>query len=90
MTIPPRAAAILAQVAANWHVSTSDLLGRDRRRFAVRPRQEAWARLYALRTGRTSDATYSLPQIGGWFDRDHTTVLHGIRAHEKRQAEGRA
>lgn len=26
----------------------------------------------------------SLPQIGRIFNRDHTTVLHGIRASEKR------
>lgn len=34
-------------------------------------RDACWAELYA--TGR-----YSLPQIGGWFCRDHTTIMAGI------------
>lgn len=30
---------------------------------------------------------WSMTQVGRRFDRDHTTVLHAIRAHTKRRAE---
>lgn len=47
----------------------------------VKARQRAF---YAL---RNCGAGYSLPTIGRWFGgRDHTTVLHGVRAHEARLA----
>ena len=29
---------------------------------------------------------YSLPQIAKAFHRDHTTILHGLRVHEREQA----
>lgn len=56
------------------------LLGVGRSRDIAWPRQEAYA--LAWDTGR-----YSMAQIGRYFgDRDHTTVLHGIRRHKERQA----
>jgi hypothetical protein len=33
-------------------------------------------------------AGFSMPQIGTFLGRDHTTVLHGIRASEKRREMG--
>lgn len=42
------------------------------------PRQEAMAAMRA--TGR-----YSYPQIGRFFGMDHTSVIHGVRAHKARQ-----
>lgn len=44
------------------------------------PRHEAMAIMHA--TGR-----YSTTQIGRFFGRDHTTVIHGIRSHKARQAK---
>ena len=89
MTMPARATEIVTAVASAHRVSLGRLFGPSRTRDIVWPRQEAWAKLYALRSAHaTQHALYSLPQIAGWFDRDHTTVLHGIRAHWKRQAEG--
>lgn len=32
------------------------------------------------------ETRFSLPQIGAFIGRDHTTVLHGIRRHEERIA----
>ena len=87
----PPARAILADVASARGVPVAQILSHRRTRRIAEARQEAWSRIYALRAGGPSHtAVYSLPQIGGWFDRDHTTVLHGIRAHKKRMAEGRA
>jgi len=49
-------------------------------------REEAWARAaiyyHAHRQG------FSFPQIGQRLGRDHTSVLYGLRAHEKRLAAG--
>lgn len=70
---------ILSDVSWRHGVPVDALRGPDRRRWAVYPRQEAMYLMY--KTGR-----FSLPQIGIFLgDRDHTTVLHGIRAHAKRK-----
>jgi chromosomal replication initiator protein len=69
---------VAREVAARCDVSVDDLRGPDRSRWATAPRQEA---MYLIRkTGR-----FSLKQIGDFFGgRDHTTVLHACRAHERR------
>ena len=56
---------------------------KSRTRDLVHPRQAAmlWLR---------NNTNLSLPEIGRLFDRDHTTVLHGIRAAEKRAKGGEA
>jgi chromosomal replication initiation ATPase DnaA len=72
---------IAMAVAARHGVSLAQMRG-PQRRFA-RARQEAFALLRA--TGH-----FSLPQIGRWFNKDHTTVLFGARAHERRTATGLA
>lgn len=55
-------------------------------RSARRDREVAWARqafmAYVYKLGNRS-----LPDIGRFLDRDHTTVLYGIRAHNARMAE---
>lgn len=44
-----------------------------------------WAMALLRETGR-----FSYPQIGAYLGgRDHTTVLHGVRAHRRRAAMGR-
>jgi hypothetical protein len=53
------------------------LMGRARTAPIARVRQA----LYWLLRHR---AQRSLSEIGNFFDRDHTTVLHGLRAHEAR------
>jgi len=71
------------QVCEDHGLSLRYMLSPERCRSVAWPRQEAMARIYA--TGR-----YSLPTIGRFFNRHHTTVLHAIRAHAKRLAEARA
>ena len=69
---------ICRDVAARYDVSVEDLRGPCRSRWASVPRQEAM--YLAHKTGR-----FSTPQIGQFFNgRDHTTVLHAFRAHERR------
>lgn len=72
---------ILLDVAALSGVSVQDLKSQKRCRDVVIPRQQAMAEMYA--TGRCS-----MPMIGSFLGgRDHTTILHGIRAHRKRALE---
>lgn len=72
--------AILREVADRYQVQINDLIGPSRTRYVSFARMEA----YSLIRRRTP---YSLPQIGLIFDgRDHTTILHGIRHYEAREA----
>lgn len=73
-----------AEIAAKHDLTLGELLSRSRARHIARPRQELMWRMYVA--GRAS-----LPRIGqllGGFD--HTTVLHGVREHQKRIAAGLA
>lgn len=72
------ALALVEVVARKNHIRVDDIFGRSRHRSIVRPRQEAYALVYAL--------LGSFPQTGAFFDRDHTTIHHGVRAHEARRA----
>jgi hypothetical protein len=81
---PPRpfipTARIVAAVSERFDVPAAQLRGPSRRRPVARPRQVA---MYLTRhlTGR------SLPMIGRWFGgRDHSTVVHAVRATEARRA----
>jgi len=70
---------IMYEVAIKHGVRVSDLRGPSRTKRFVIARQEA---MWEIRNRRP---TFSLPQIGRLFGkRDHTTVLHGIRVHQKR------
>lgn len=73
---------ILKEVATKHDCLVRDLKSDHRRRALVIARHEACWRLYR-------EADLSLPRIGRFLgNRDHTTILHGIRQHEKRMAEG--
>jgi hypothetical protein len=79
----PTMAGIAAEVAQRYDISLEDLLGRSHAKRCTIPRQEAmWRMVQAKR--------WSLPEVGRYFDRDHTTVIHACRAHEKRMAEVKA
>ena len=69
-----------AEVAAATGVSVEALLGQSRVGEIAQARQALMHRAHAAGRG--------LSQIGRWLDRDHSTVLHGVRAHEKRYAAG--
>ena len=64
---------LLALVATEWQISVEALLGRDRSKGIVEPRQVA---MYLLR----QETNASLPQIGEVLGgRDHTTVMYAIQ-----------
>jgi chromosomal replication initiator protein len=64
--------AILLAVARYYGVMADDLKGRSRRKQIVEPRQIA---MYLLR----EDGHLSTPDVGRLLNRDHTTVLHGLK-----------
>lgn len=77
----PTMRSILRHVAEETGVSAAELIGQGRKASIVRARQYA---MYRMR----QETRQSLPQIGAFLGgRDHTTVLHGVRAHAKRMAE---
>lgn len=69
--------AILIDVCDRHNVSHQDLLSPRRFRNLVRARHEAWWLAYTQ-----SEASY--PAIGKFFNRDHTTIMFGIRRHAAR------
>ncbi|MGC9259531.1 MAG: chromosomal replication initiator protein DnaA [Phycisphaerae bacterium] len=67
---------IMEQVMAFYNVRLSDLQSKKRHKFVVLPRQVCM--YFARRKTR-----HSLEEIGGYFGgRDHTTVMHALRAIE--------
>lgn len=69
---------IIRQVAEKHGIMATDIVSARRNRTLVLARHEAMWRCKA-------ETTFSLPQIGRAFgNRDHTTVIHGIKMHEKR------
>lgn len=80
--IPGTMRGICMGVAQKYGLSLEALRGPQRTPRIAHPRQEAMYLMYA--SGR-----FSTTQIGVFLgDRDHTTVIHGIKAHAKRMAEG--
>lgn len=80
---PPRPTmrAIAVRVCEKHHIAMADLEGPSAARRFSRPRQEAMHEMAAMKL-------WSLTQIGRFLGgRDHTTVLHGVRAHERRLLE---
>lgn len=72
-------AAIVAEVSAATGISETDIMGTRRWANVSAARQLVW--FIAHRNG------VSLPAIGAVFDRDHTTVWHGVRAEMARRGE---
>lgn len=69
---------VLREVADKHGLSVAELRGSCRMRGVAWPRQEVMYRAYR-------ETRLSLPQIGSRLgDRDHTTVLYGIKAHAGR------
>lgn len=81
-----RVHALVEAVADEHGVRVSDLRGRSRGPHLNVARQHAFASVRQVRgpTGRPP----SYLQIGRWFGRDHSTVLHGVQRHHARQSEG--
>ena len=65
---------ILAAVLENYRgITADDLRGPRRQRKLIKPRHEAMLRIYLERPD------LSLPAIGRFFNRDHTTILAAVR-----------
>ena len=74
----PSISAIKAAVVAHFGVAEIEMVSERRARRYSRPRQVAMMLARDLTLN-------SYPKIGREFgDRDHTTVLHGVRAHQAR------
>jgi hypothetical protein len=73
----PSMRAVAEAVAAKHGLTLEDLIGRSRIRSVAWPRQEA---IWEVR--RQTDK--SLTNIGRFFNRDHTTVIHSCAAHASR------
>jgi chromosomal replication initiator protein len=69
-------------VAAHYGISRAHLLGRRRLPHIALPRQIAMLLCLEMLHG-------SLPQVGRWFGRDHTTVLHARDRMRRRIAVDR-
>lgn len=67
-------------VARHYGLRTTELVSSDRERLFAHPRQVA---MYLAR----ELSGHSLPVIGHWFHRHHTTVIHGIRSVELRASK---
>lgn len=74
------AAKAAQQAASEFGCAPADIFG------ACRFRQIARARQYAMWLLR--EQGFSFPEIGRRFDRDHSTVIHAVRAHAERIGEG--
>lgn len=76
-----RAKLIVKQEAYKMGLCQRDIMAYDRTRPAVIARQAAMYRIAA-------ELGWSLSRIGQFLGgRDHTTIHHGIRAHERRMKE---
>lgn len=78
----PTPVQIIQQVADRRRVTMTDIRGPSRVPAVAHARQEA---MWELRQ-RTR---MSMPRIGHFFDRHHTTVLWALSAHEARMAAER-
>jgi len=73
---------LVAGVCRTHGVTLDEVCGRARTRAASCARHEAW---WQIR--HHPELHYSLADIGRLFQRDHTTVRHGVEAHQARTRE---
>lgn len=79
--------AVVALVACKRGVAPADILSKSRRQHITQARQEVMWRLRAIR-GAGGRPKHSYPLIARSLGLgDHTTVIHGVRAHERRLLE---
>ena len=68
---------IIEEVALEHDITPEDIIRKDRHRELVWPRHEAMRRAY-------DETDLSYPSIGKVFDRDHTTVMNGVKRAQAR------
>lgn len=77
----PTISAIQAAVCVHFQVTHLDLMSRRTGREVARPRQVAmWLARHST--------LHTIPEIGRYFSRDHTTVLHAIKTIGKLVEDG--
>lgn len=76
--IPEIVERIVLEVAASRQVMAGEIMGHSRNRKVTAARQEA---MYRIKQERP---TLSAGQIGKWFRRDHSSVIHAFAAHAER------
>lgn len=78
---PPRRSMdeICHEIARTYAMTVEDMKGPGRDRSFTIPRQHC---MFVM----SQQKHLSLPMIGKFLNRDHTTVLHGVRAHAARVA----
>lgn len=76
--MPEWARQIVDEVAARRGVSVADMAGEGRTLCVVHARHEA---MYLVKERKP---VLSMPQIGGWFNRDHTVVGYALVRHATR------
>lgn len=81
--------AVTARVAIKHGVTVADIRGDSKAYRIAHARQEAYWATRQLKT-RGGAPKFTLPALGRFFHRDHSTVKIGITTHEKRVAKGNA
>ena len=71
-TLPPRVRSIVLDVATERGLAVDDIMSRSRKRRIAYARFDVWKRLRAM------DNPPSFLKIAMMFDRDHTTIIHGV------------
>jgi chromosomal replication initiator protein len=80
MMIPHRVLQMIKAVAWDHGVSVAEILGNGRRARICAARRDAMRAVRWMDFGDGRQPSY--PQIGRWFGRDHTTVIHACQGYE--------
>lgn len=73
---------LLDEICRRRAVTRDEVCGRTRTNAVARARHELWWRLR-----NHPDISLSFEEIGRLFRRNHATVIHGVRAHERRSTD---
>lgn len=76
--MPGWAFQIMREVAYRHRIYLTDIASVSRFRDVVAARTEA---MYLIKAAKPC---LSSTQLGKWFDKDHTSILHGIASHQER------
>lgn len=70
---------LLDEICRHRAVTRDELCGRTRTKAVACARHELWWRLR-----QDPEVCFSFEEIGRLFHRHHPTVMHGVRAHQRR------
>jgi chromosomal replication initiation ATPase DnaA len=71
---------LVDEVCTRRGVTRAEVCGHRRTRAVAAARQELWCQIR-----ERPDRSYSYPEIGRLFGRDHSTVFYGVTAHRRRR-----